>query len=42
MGNTSASGLDHRIDNLYADVVRNDNDRTSGEFRTDMMRMDTI
>ena len=28
VGNTSASGLDHRIDNLYADVVRNDNDRT--------------
>ena len=28
VGNTSASGLDHRIDNLYADVVRNDNART--------------
>ncbi len=27
-GNTSASGLDDRIDNLYADVVRNDNDQT--------------
>ncbi len=27
-GNTSASGLDNRIDNLYADVVKNDNDQT--------------
>ncbi len=27
-GNTSAPGLDNRIDNLYADVVKNDNDAT--------------
>lgn len=27
-GNTSAAGLDNRIDNLYADVVKNDNDQT--------------
>lgn len=27
-GNTSASGLDNRVDNLYADVVKNDNDQT--------------
>ncbi len=27
-GYTSASGLDNRIDNLYADVVKNDNDQT--------------